>query len=68
MPQGSILGHLIFNICINNIFHFVDEEGITNYADTTTSHTVEDGIDTLITNLQLDSHTLLMWFDNNFIK
>ena len=57
----------MFNIYINDIFDFVDEEGITNYADDTTPYSIENKTDTL-TNLQLNSQTLLIWFDNNFLK
>lgn len=65
VPQGSVLGPLLFNLFINDLFLFVEESEICNYADDNTLSVADFEIDHIIDRLQSDINRLQCWLKNN---
>ena len=52
VPQGSVLGLLLFNILMNGLFYFIKETQLLNFTDDITIGTFLNSVDDLITDLQ----------------
>ena len=68
MPQGSVLGPLLFNIYINDIFLLMNGTEICNYADDTTLYSCDYEVRNVITRLEQDANRLTAWFPENYMK
>ena len=68
IPQGSILGPLLFNIFLNDIFFFIKEISIANYADDNTTYANEKNVTNLLKVLENETSILLEWFKVNEMK
>ena len=68
VPQGSILGPLLFNIFIYDIFLFVTEIDNANYADDNTPYATDKCIELLLQKLERETSILNEWFAFNHLK
>ena len=67
VPQGSILGPLLFNIFLNDIFEFVEEASLCNFADDNTLFAHAKRLHQVLQTLELETVNLIEWFRVNSI-
>ena len=68
VPQGSMLGPLLFNSFLCDLFFIVKKSDFSSYADDNTSYRTAATIEEVIKLLERDSTMLFKWFSHNQMK
>ena len=68
VPQGSILGPLLFNIFISYLFLILNNIGIASYADENTPYCSYKDFEDLMTYLKRTAGDRFTWFNHNGMK
>ena len=67
VPQGSVLGPLLFNIYLNDIFYVVEMTELCNFADDSTPYSSGYSLHEVIGNVEHDCSVLVEWFRDNYM-
>ena len=68
VPQGSILGPLLVNVFINDLFVNVVKLEVCNFTDDKTLYSFDKKLETIFSNLKYDLENVLSWFQANSLK
>ena len=66
--QGFVLGPLLFNIYINDLFYMTKLIDVCNFADDTRFHACDSSLVVLVNRLEHDASLVIEWFDCNYMK
>ena len=65
VPQGSILGLIIFNAFVNDLLFFIKETDICNSTDDATLYACGKELDTISFKLEIETSTAIEWLKDN---
>ena len=68
IPQGSILGPLLFNIFLCDLFLITNNTNFASYADDNTPYTTDESAEKVIDKLETEAKSLFNWFSDNQMK
>ena len=68
VPQGSILRPLLFSIFICDMFFFLENYEIANYADDSTPFSAKCSHQAVIEDLEKSSAILFNWLKSNYME
>ena len=66
--EGSVLGSLLFNIYSNDLFFFLQDISICNFADDATPFLCDETLENALDKLEGNSELVIFWFENNYMK
>ena len=67
-PQVSVFGPLLFNIYMCDLFLFMSESNVANYADDKTLYACEKKLYDVKIRFESESLILFEWFHDNYLK
>ena len=65
VPQGSVLGPILFNIFINDLMLTVKECSICNFADDNTLYSMNKTLEEVLNNLRHETTSVIGWLNSN---
>ena len=68
IPQGLILGPLLFNLFPCDLFLIIDNIDFASYADDNTPYTTDESAKKVIDKLEIVAKSLCKWFSDNQMK